>query len=236
MKSLFVVQHTDSEFLGRMEDHLEGRGIRFTYLRPHTGPRQLPASARFVDGLVLLGGGPWTASAAGPRLPTLEAETSLCKECLALAKPVVGIGLGAQILALAAGGSVAEAPLAFTVDDARRIDADALNGFLPGRYPLVVYMRGWPQPPEYARVLAVDSMDRPALFQVGAKSFGFAGHPGAKRAMVEDLVMEFDDSPELSVEALERLSLAQPALEASLVKIMTGLIQLTGLMRPTENV
>lgn len=235
MKSLFVVQHTDSEFLGRMEDHFEGRRIRFTYLRPHTGPGQLPASLRFIDGLVLLGGGPWTASGA-PRLPTLDEEISMCKECLALGKPVVGIGLGAQILALAAGGSVAEAPLAFSVDEVRRIDAGALNGFLPERYPLVVYMRGWPEPPEYARILAVDSRDRPALFQVGENSFGFAGHPGAKRAMVEDLIMEFDDSPDLSATALENLTDVQPALEASLVKIMTGLIQLTGLMQPAESI
>lgn len=235
MKSLFVIQHTDSEFLGRMEDHFEGRRIRFTYLRPHTGPRQLPASVRFADGLVLLGGGPWTASGA-PRLPTLDEEISLCKECLGLGKPVVGIGLGAQVLALAAGGSVAETPLAFAVDEARRIDTDALNGFLPERYPLVVYMRGWPEPPEYARILAVDSRDRPALFQIGANSFGFAGHPGAKRAMVEDLIMEFGDSPDVSAAALESLSAAQPALEASLVKIMTGLIQVTGLMQPAETV
>lgn len=235
MKNLFVVQHTDSEFLGRMEDHLEGRGIRFSYLRPHTDPGQLPASARFVDGLVLLGGGPWGAS-GDRRLPTLDAEISLCKECLALGKPVIGIGLGAQILALAAGGTVLKTPLAFTVDEVRRIDASALNGFLPARFPLAVYMRGWPQPPDYARVLAVDSADRPALFQIGENSFGFAGHPGAKRAMVEDLMMEFDDAPDAAAAALDSLSAAQPALEDSLVKIMTGLIQLTGLMRPAEKI
>jgi len=48
--------------------------------------------------------------------------------------------------------------------------------------------------------------------------------------------MEFDDSPDISAETLERISAVQPGLEASLVKIMTGLIQVTGLMRPAENV
>ncbi len=235
MKSLFVIQHTDSEFLGRMEDHFEGRGIRFTYLRPHTGPRQLPASARFVDGLVLLGGGPW-GTAGEHRLPTLDAEVSLTKECLALAKPVIGIGLGSQILSIAAGGRADEGPLVLVVDEATRIDESALNGFLPSTFPIVVHMRGQPVPPDYAQVLATDSNGRPALFQVGENSFGFIGHPGAKRAMVEDLIMEFDDLPDISAETLERISAAQPALEASLVKIMTGLIQVTGLMRPAENV
>ncbi len=56
---LYVIQHTDSEYLGRMEDHFEGRGIRFTYIRPHTTDGKLPPSARFVDGVIFLGGGPW---------------------------------------------------------------------------------------------------------------------------------------------------------------------------------
>jgi len=230
MKSLFVIQHTDSEFLGRMEDHLEGRGIRFTYLRPQVGYRQMPASARFVDGLVLLGGGPW-ATRGEWRLPALDAEISLCKECLALGRPVIGIGLGAQVLAIAAGGNVRDAPYVFAVDEARRVDETALNGYLPPRYPLAIFMRDWPVPPEYARVLAIDTATRPALFQVGRNSFGFAGHPGAKRAMAEDLLMEFSEAPDMASDALEKLSRNQSALEDSLVRIMTGLVQLTGLMQ-----
>ena len=35
-RSLYVIQHTDSEYLGLIEDHLEGRSIGFTYMRPHT--------------------------------------------------------------------------------------------------------------------------------------------------------------------------------------------------------
>ena len=37
-----VVQPTDSEYLGRIEDHLEGRGIRFQYVRPHHSHGWLP--------------------------------------------------------------------------------------------------------------------------------------------------------------------------------------------------
>ena len=33
-------------------------------------------------------------------------------------------------------------------------------------------------------------------FQVGENAYGFAGHPGIKLGMVEDLVMEFEEVPD----------------------------------------
>ncbi|MDD9922188.1 MAG: gamma-glutamyl-gamma-aminobutyrate hydrolase family protein [Boseongicola sp.] len=229
-KTLFVIQHTDSEFLGRMEDHFEGRGIRFNYLRPHTAPEQLPNSVGHADGLILLGGGPW--GSAGTRdLPSLREETTLVRECLSRNIPVIGIGLGSQILAIAAGGSVEPSDLVFEVGQARSVVDDALNGFLPTEFPLVTYMRDRPVPPDYALVLAEDEKGRPALFQIGEQFFGFAGHPGAKRGMIEDLIMEFSESPDFDAANLDLVSQLQPEIEDALVGIMTGLIQKTGLMR-----
>ena len=44
MNLLNVVQHTSADYLGLMEDHLEGRRIRFRYFRPFTEQRRRPAS------------------------------------------------------------------------------------------------------------------------------------------------------------------------------------------------
>jgi GMP synthase-like glutamine amidotransferase len=229
-RSLYVIQHTDSEFLGLIEDHLEGRGIRFTYMRPHTAKGRLPATVQFTDGLILLGGGLW-GSAGSRNLPTLAEEIDLTRQCLGRGVPVIGIGLGAQILAIAAGGGSEAAEPAFTVGEASRTRADALNGFLPVRYPLVVFMRDRPLPPKDAVILAVDEVGRPALFQVGANAFGFCGHPGAKVAMIEDLAMEFGFFPGNLANGVATLRARQRELEDVLVRIMTGLVQLTGLMR-----
>jgi GMP synthase-like glutamine amidotransferase len=227
---LFVVQHTSGEFLGLMEDHLEGRGIRFVYARPFTDKGQLPATLDYAKGLVLLGGGPW-GTGGGRAVPSLPEEIDLTRRCLALEKPVIGIGLGAQILALAAGGSRETKALEFSVATASRVKADALNGFLPARFPVVTYMRDRPIPPTDARILAEDEAGRPAVFQVRSNCLGFAGHPGAKLGMVEDLIMEFDESPEDPGSALESLRARQNEIEDALVPIMTGLVQVTGLMR-----
>jgi GMP synthase-like glutamine amidotransferase len=222
-----VVQHTSAEYLGLIEDHLEGRGIRFKYYRPFTGAASLPDRDAVRDGLVLLGGGPW-GSAGGRDLPTLKEEVQLAHACLMREWPVVGIGLGAQILALATGGRAEAAGLAFEVSTARRVGASALNGFLPEAYPLAVYMRDRAVPPAHATVLSEDASGRPALWQVGRNALGFAGHPGLKVAMVEDLVMEFEEAPQDVGQGLERLRAAQRPLEDALVPIMTGLLQLTG--------
>ena len=229
MKLIQVVQHTSAEYLGLMEDHLEGRGLRFRYYRPFAQPTALPHIDGMRDGLILLGGGPW--GSAGTRdLPTLRQEIALAHACLMREWPLLGIGLGAQILALAAGGRTGARELLFEVTTARRTGPSALNGYLPEEFPLAVYMRDWPVPPDYADVLACDVRGQPAVWQVGRSAFGFAGHPGMKLAIAEDLVMEFEASPAGSAPELERLRAAQPAIADALVPIMTGVVQLTGWM------
>ena len=231
MKALTVIQHTSAEYLGLMEDHFEGRRIRFAYVRPFTGGVAPPHPDSVADGLVLLGGGPW-GSAGARNLPTLEGEIAIARTCLMLEKPIVGIGVGAQILALAAGGAVEAAPLRFMLDTARRCQDGALNGYLPESWPVAVYGRDRAVPPDHAQILARIGTGEPALWQIGGNAFGFAGHPGLKVAMVEDLIMEFEEAPADPASALRALRAAQRAIEDALVPIMTGLVQMTGLMQP----
>lgn len=228
--TLQVVQHTSAEFLGLIEDHLEGRSVRFRYCRPFTGKVALPKADALDDGLILLGGGPW-GSAGGRDVPTLQEEIALTRAALEKDIPVVGIGLGAQILSIAAGGKVESAPLEFTVLKAKRAVPGALNGYLPEEYPLAIYMRDWPAPPTGAEVLATDEKGRAALWQVGKRALGFAGHPGLKVAMVEDLIMEFEEGPDHVEAGLAQLRAAQRSIEDALVPLMTGVVQLMGWMR-----
>lgn len=222
-----VVQHDSAEYLGLIEDHLEGRGVRFRYCRPFAGKTPLPKPEALDEGLILLGGGPW--GSAGTRdVPTLNQEVSLTQAALSQGKPIVGIGLGAQILAIAAGGGAESTPLEFSVGRAKRASNQALNGYLPEDFPLAVYMRDWPVPPGHAEVLARDEKGRAVLWQVGARAFGFAAHPGLKVAMVEDLVMEFEEAPREVAAGLAALRAVQRELEDALVPMMTGLVQLTG--------
>jgi GMP synthase-like glutamine amidotransferase len=230
MKSLTIIQHTSADYLGLMEDHFEGRLIRFKYIRPFTEGVAVPEFDSIGDGLVLLGGGPW-GSAGGRDVPTLDDEVRLARACLMHELPILAIGLGAQILAIAAEGRSEPADLDFCVGYATRTREDALNGYLPQRFPHVCYMRDRPVPPDYADILAVDEKDHPAIFQIGKSAFGFTGHPGFKRGMAEDLIMEFEEAPADTRPAFEKLRQLRTEIEDALVPTMTGLIQLTGLMR-----
>ena len=235
MNTLDVIQHTSADYLGLMEDHFEGRRIRFKYIRPFTEKGRIPTPGECSDALALLGGGPW-GTAGGRDLPSLGEEIALTRSFLSMNRPVIGIGLGAQILAIAAGGGSLATPLEFAVGEGRRVRDDALNGFLPERFPMVSYMRDRPALPPGATVLAIDEQDRPAIFQLGENVLGFTGHPGFKPAMAEDLVMEFEEGPENPVPTLEKLRLAVHDIEDALVSIMTGLVQVTGLMQATHRI
>ena len=235
MNLVNVIQHTSADYLGLIEDHLEGRRIRFRYFRPFTEQGSVPQAGDVCDALFLMGGGPW-GSAGDRDVPTLEQEIRLARNMLDQGKPVLGIGLGAQVLAIAAGGGSATSPLEFCVSHARRIDDSALGGFMPEAFPLVSYMRDRPVLPPHARVLAKDSAGEPAVFQVGSNALGFIGHPGFKTAMAEDLIMEFEESPENPAPLLERLQRISKEVEDALVPIMTGIIKITGLMQTRHRI
>ena len=81
MNLLNIVQHTSADYLGLIEDHLEGRRIRFRYFRPFTEQGKVPQAGDICDGLMLMGGGPW-GSAGGRDLPTLHQEVSLTRAML----------------------------------------------------------------------------------------------------------------------------------------------------------
>ena len=130
------------------------------------------------------------------------------------------------------GGGSAPAPLVFDVGLGRRIRDDALNGFLPGTFPLVRYMRDRPVLPAAAEVLAVGEDGAPCIFRVGERALGFTGHPGMKTAMVEDLIMEFAEGPEDPAAGLVALRESKRDIEDALVPMMTGLVQVLGLMEP----
>jgi GMP synthase-like glutamine amidotransferase len=229
MKTLCVLQHVEAEYLGLMEDHFEGRNIRFQYCRPFTPGAMVPFSAEDFAGLVLLGAGP-KGVVSGDLIPSLGAELRLTRDFLDRKLPVIGIGAGACILTSAAGGGADDAPLRFTVETARRLVPGALGGHLPQTFPVAVYMRDRPVPPAGAKVLAEDAFGEPLVFQVRENCLGFLGHPGVKSGMIEDLIMEFDDVPDETAKTLEKLRAAQGEIAAALGEIMVGLIEIARLM------
>jgi GMP synthase-like glutamine amidotransferase len=233
MRTLCVLQHVEAEYLGLLEDHLEGRNIRFRYCRPFATGGKVPATAAGFDGLVILGAGE-QGVVSGALIASIGPELRLVRDFLDRGLPVIGIGAGASILAIAAGGGADEAPLEFAVETAHSVVPDALGGHLPQAFPIAVYLRDRPVLPADARILAVRESGRPAVFQLRDNCVGFLGHPGIKSAMIEDLIMESADAPAGTAETLGRLRCAQAEIAEALGAIMVGLVKVTHLMQPSS--
>lgn len=229
MSSICVLQHVEAEFLGLMEDHLEGRGIQFRYFRPFTAGGLLPHEGEAFAGAVLLGAGP-LGVVSGPLLPSLAGELQLAERFLDRDLPVIGIGIGAVLLAVAAGGGAEEAPLRFSVETAHRNSEVDMSNELPDQFPVAPFLRDRPVLPNGAKALAHLENGEAAVFSVGARSIGFLGHPGVKSGMIEDLIIEFDETPPETAQALESLRQQQAAIATSLSSIMRFIVNRTGWM------
>ena len=86
---------------GSLHECLQQLDVPLQLIRPGQG-QPVPKDPQAFSGIVLLGS---ERSALDP-VQWVRAERSLCKESLAQDVPVLGLGYGAQVLALAAGGSV----------------------------------------------------------------------------------------------------------------------------------
>ena len=231
MKTLCVLQHIEAEYLGLLEDHFEGRNIRFRYCRLRPGA-SIPATAEDDGGFVLLGAGPkaWSAAISYRSRPGTAADPGLSGARTAGDRhrrwglhPDHGIRWRRRrgAASLRRRGRPAHRP-------------GALNGHLPETFPISVYMRDRPVLPSHGRVLAAGADGEPMLFQLRDNCLGFVCHPGIKSAMIEDLIMEFDEVPEDTPETLAALRLAQVEIAAALAPIMVGLVEITDLMEPAS--
>ena len=229
MKNLCVIQHTESEYLGFMEDHMEGRNVRFQYRRPFAAGGSIPTVPGKFDGLVLLGAGPYGV-VSGHILPSLGPELRLTKSFLDEGLPVLGFGLGSVILSVAAGGGAAEAPLRFEVPRIDPVSDSAFGARISSAFPMACYLRDRPVPPKSAEIFATGPNGEVMAFAVNGNSLGMVGHPGYKRGMAEDLIMEFAETPDDTVSALTELGDRQSEIAEVLSALMVSIVDHCGWM------
>ena len=103
MRKLLVFQHSPREPLGVFDPMLRRAGFRIRYVNFSRQPDQQPDVSRY-NGLIVLGG-PMNVDQA-ERFPHLATEIAAIREALARGIPILGICLGAQLLAAALGANV----------------------------------------------------------------------------------------------------------------------------------
>lgn len=107
MAKIYVLQHHPVEDLANIAGALEGAALAWQYVRVHEG-QPVPPNMKGAGGLIVMGGpmGVYQTD----RYPWLRDEFRLIEDAVKSKLPVLGVCLGAQVVAAALGAKVDRNP------------------------------------------------------------------------------------------------------------------------------
>ncbi|MEI6438022.1 MAG: type 1 glutamine amidotransferase [Candidatus Omnitrophota bacterium] len=200
---ILFIKHIEIEGPETLGSFFIDKGFQLKVLNLHAGDA-LPDDPRGIDAVVPLGG-PMNVYEED-QYPFLKDEDVFLKKVLAEGVPVLGICLGAQLLAKASGGKVVRSPRKeigwFTVDLTAEGKKDPLFAGLPD--PLEVYQ--WHgdmcAPPDGAVLLASSEACPVQAFRYGAKAYGLQFHSEITDISIRDWSADFSERKRLEREAM----------------------------------
>lgn len=186
MSRILVFQHVAAEPLGTLDPLIRRRGHRVKFVNFEREPGAQPRLDRY-KGLIVLGG-PMNVEDRDGR-PHLRTEIDLIREALAQDKPVLGICLGAQLLAHALGGKVRRHHVSeigwynLATTDAGR--SDPVFGPLGESAPIFQWHSYTFDIPKGATHLARTATCENQAFRQGNNAYGFQFHLEMDKPLIE---------------------------------------------------
>ncbi len=193
MPSCLVVQHVEPEGPYAIGEALVAAGVDVVPWRTYTG-EPLPRQLDELDGVVVMGG-PMSAT-SDDGFPTRTDELALLADAVDVGLPVLGVCLGAQLLALAGGGRVMAGRPGPEVGWAPvRFDAGAADDALFSAVPAELTVLHWhgdtyDLPPGAVRLASSASYPQQA-FRLGRSAWGLQFHVEVDDSAVDAFVAAF---------------------------------------------
>ena len=184
---ILVFQHVPYEPLGTLDPLLKASGFRIRYINFGRDASQRPTLDRYAAIIVL--GGPMNADQID-RHPNLVTEVDILREALDRDMSVLGICLGAQLLAKALGGQVTRNPVReigwHDVELTAEGKADpVLSTFAPRQRVFQWHEDGIELPTDGAVHLARSSACPVQAFRHGEHGYGLQFHLEVSASLIE---------------------------------------------------
>jgi GMP synthase-like glutamine amidotransferase len=215
MTTVLAIQHVEPERPALLGEALQERGCRIKVLHPYRG-EPVPRNIASYGALVILGGPMSAGSDEG--FASRRDELALIADAAERRRPILGICLGAQLLAVAAGSAIRLGPEAEigwgTVQLSSGAGEDPLFGALDGEIPVLHWHRETFDVPAGAVHIAASTLYEAQAYRVGDLAWGLQFHIEVDRVAVERLVTAFPED-----------AVAAPAGAAAIVAEAEGAIE-----------
>jgi GMP synthase-like glutamine amidotransferase len=221
MPACLIVQHVEPEKPFAIASALEGVGAEIDIRRTHAG-QAVPASAAGYDAVVVMGGPMSALSDDG--FPTRRAEIVLLADALEREVPVLGVCLGAQLLAAAAGGRVVRGDAGQEIGWGgitltEEATGDPLFAGMPSPMTVLHWHGETFELPASAVHLASSSVYRNQAFRTGPCAWGLQFHLEVDGSAVGEFVSAFgEEASALGVDPREVVT-ATPQVLAGLADL-----------------
>jgi GMP synthase (glutamine-hydrolysing) len=192
--AILVLQHSDKGTPGRLGATLRDNGFKLDIRRPDLpNAPGIPPDLDNVEGIIVLGGNQNVTDI--DKHPWMQQEAAYIKRAHAAELPIIGICLGAQLIAHALGGKV-------TPRDKPAIGFYPVNITVPGQTDTIMSGIPWDHPqlfscgqqvkdlPPGATLLAGTKTTPNQAFKAGLRTYAFLYHFECDRPGVDDLMKD----------------------------------------------
>jgi GMP synthase (glutamine-hydrolysing) len=191
--NVLIIKHVEIEGPGLIEDCLRQERISYQILTLEPGVH-LPKLDAFSHIVIL--GGPMNVYEED-RYPFLRDEDLFIKEAIQRGKSVLGICLGAQLIAKALGSKVFKAPIKeigwYDVSLTKIGSNDPLFSNLPKKFPVFQWHEDTFEIPEKAKLLVISDSVLHQAFRYGENAYGLQFHLEVTREMITEWMKTYEE-------------------------------------------